>query len=153
RNPSFLKTISNSELKRIVKEGRKGTQMTAWKSEAAGLTEKQIDEIVKYVAKDRPSEKSRPFNVAKIKSDIERGAEIYNNRCALCHGEEGKGGENLLGMTLRDSALSPEFIAITVRDGRKGTPMVPFGNGGIGLSNQEIADTVAYVKNLTNDKK
>jgi mono/diheme cytochrome c family protein len=44
---------------------------------------------------------------------------------------------------------TPEFIAITVRDGREGTPMVGFGEKGLGLENKDIADVVAYVRTLS----
>ena len=37
-NPVFLKAAGNSYLKKVIEEGRAGTQMTAWKSAAAGLT-------------------------------------------------------------------------------------------------------------------
>jgi cytochrome c oxidase cbb3-type subunit 3 len=80
------------------------------------------------------------------------GKELYKIRCALCHGEDGKGGKGFLGVNLRNPVVQnadPEFLAITVRDGREGTPMVPFGMKGLRLDNKDIADVVGYVRTLS----
>lgn len=156
-NPTFLRTIDDKHLRNFIKDGRIGTQMTAWKTDAAGLTENEIDKIIKYITKDRPDEKAEPFGYARFKPDIRHGEEIYKVRCAFCHGEEGKGGVNLLGINLRNPAVQnadPEFLAMTIRDGREGTPMVPFGEemgrrGGVPLQVQDIADVVAYIRTLS----
>ncbi|RJQ47927.1 MAG: hypothetical protein C4538_04585 [Nitrospiraceae bacterium] len=151
-NPSFLKAIDDNYLKKILKEGRQGTQMTAWKVDAAGLTEQEIDRIIEYIAKDRPAAKTEPFDVAKFKADVKRGEELFNIRCALCHGKKGEGD---LGLNLKNpvvQAADPAFLAVTVRDGRAGTPMPPFGKDGVGLIEQDIADIVSYVKTLSQKK-
>jgi mono/diheme cytochrome c family protein len=88
--------------------------------------------------------------------DVARGKSVYEQRCNFCHGDDGKGGGRDLGINLRNptvqNLLKPEFLAITVLHGRKGTPMPSFGPEGEGLSNPEIADVVAYVKTLSNKK-
>lgn len=148
-NPAFLRSIDDRHVKEIVKEGRLGTQMTAWKVDAAGLADDKIDKIIKYITRNRPEEKPEPFGFSGFKNDPKHGEELYKIRCALCHGEDGKGGERLLGVSLRAKDDDPEFIALTVRDGREGTPMVPFGKKGVGLEDQDIADIVAYLKTLS----
>ncbi|MBI4848545.1 MAG: c-type cytochrome [Nitrospirae bacterium] len=151
-NPALLKSADNQYLKKIVSEGREGTQMTSWKPTAAGLTEQEIDMIVEYISKDRPAAKPEPFDVAKFRADVKRGGELFNIRCALCHGKKGEGE---LGINLKNPVVQsadPEFLAVTVRDGRAGTPMPPFGKDGVGLKEQEIADIVSYVKTLSQKK-
>jgi mono/diheme cytochrome c family protein len=148
-NPSFIKTIDDNHLRKIIKEGRKGTQMTAWKANAAGLTDKEIDEIINYTTRNRPNERVSPFGFSRFKTDVKQGESLYNLRCALCHGDDGKGGKRRLGISLRVKDIDPEFLAITVRDGRTGTPMVAFGEMGVRLKDQDIADMVAYVKTLS----
>lgn len=151
-NPSFLRTVDDNYLKKMLKEGRQGTQMTAWKADAAGLTEQEIDRIVEYLAKGRPAEKAEPFDTAKFKADIKRGEELFNVRCALCHGKKGEGE---LGLNLKNPVVQsadPAFLAVTVRDGRAGTPMPPFGKDGVGLKEEDIADIVFYVKTLSQKK-
>lgn len=155
-NPAFLKAVSNENLEKIIKNGRSGTQMTAWKADAAGLTDEEINKLIRYLTRNRPEEKSEPFGFSGFKADVKDGEEIYKVRCVLCHGEDGKGGKGLLGINLRNPVvqkkIDPEFLAITVRDGRKGTPMPPFGKNGVGLNDQDIVDVVAYVKTLSSKK-
>lgn len=151
-NPSFLKTLDDNYIEKIIKEGRTGTQMTAWKADAAGLSDVEIKKIINYITRDRPEEKPAAFGFLYFKTEVKRGEELYNIRCAFCHGEDGKGGEGFLGINLRNPVVQkaePEFLAITVRDGREGTPMVPFGQTGMKLKDQDIADIVAYVKTLS----
>jgi len=151
-NPAFLKSIEDDYLRKIIKEGRKGTQMTAWKTNAAGLTDEEVDEITKYITRNRPAERPKPFMYKRFGTDAGKGEELYKLRCALCHGDKGKGGKRLLGMNLVFKDTDPEFLAITVRDGREGTPMVAFGKKGVGLKDQEISDVVAYLTKLSRNK-
>ncbi len=156
-NPAFLKSISDETLKKIIDEGRSGTQMTAWKNTAAGLTDKEVNEIIGYMTRERPEEKPEPFGFDQFESDLKHGKEIYEVRCSFCHGENGKGGTDKLGINLRNPVVQklvkPEFLAMTVRDGRQGTPMPPFGGeDGLGLNNQDIADVVTYVRTLAKKK-
>ncbi|GAB4410252.1 MAG: hypothetical protein OHK0032_05990 [Thermodesulfovibrionales bacterium] len=154
-NPAFLKTVDNKHLKRIIEEGRSGTQMTAWKATAAGLADGEIDKIIEYITRERPRAKPEPFGFTKFKADVKRGEELYKVRCALCHGKKGQGGDGALGVNLRNPVVQeadPEFLAITVRDGRAGTPMPPFGKNGVGLSEQDIVDVISYVKTLSKKK-
>jgi mono/diheme cytochrome c family protein len=152
-NPAFLKAADNKLLKTVISEGRADTPMTAWKTDAAGLTEKDMDNIIDYLTKDRPEEKSEPFGFSKFKGDTEFGEDLYKIRCMSCHGEKGQGG---VGLNLRNPVvqkqLDPEFLAITVRDGRDGTPMAAFGKNGVGFGEQDIADVIAYVRTLSNKK-
>jgi len=154
-NPAFVKTIDDQYLKKMVEEGRSDTQMTAWKADAAGLTDREIDKIVNYLTSVRPKEKSAPFGFSGFTSDDKRGGELFGIHCTSCHGKNGKGGEGLLGIDLKNPMVQnadPEFLAITVRDGRPGTPMAPFGTTGLKLEDRDIADLVAYVKTLSRKK-
>ncbi len=151
-NPDFIETIDDEFLKKIISDGRQDTQMTAWKPDAAGLKDDEINRIVEYLTRNRTGEKPEPFGISGFKTDIEHGKELYKIRCELCHSEDGKGGKGFLGINLRNPIVQqadPEFLAITIRDGRMGTTMVPFGSKGLKLSDQEIADVVAYVRTLS----
>jgi len=151
-NPALLRELDDKHLQKIVAEGRTGTQMTSWKATAAGLSDRDIDTLVAYLAKNRTGAKAQPFKVASFKADLKRGEKVFQVRCALCHGAKGEGG---LGLNLRNATVQsydPEVLAITVRDGRKDTPMPPFGKGGVGLQDQDIADAVSYVKTLAQVK-
>jgi mono/diheme cytochrome c family protein len=151
-NPAFLKAASNVYLKKVIEEGRAGTQMTAWKSAAAGLTDRQINALVAYLTKDRPRERPEQFRPIYTGDDA-HGRELYEVRCISCHGARGQGG---VGLNLRNPVVQkeaePDFLAITIRDGRAGTHMAAFGRKGVGLSEQDIADIVSYVRTLSQKK-
>ena len=149
-NPDFLKTADNTYLKTVISEGRAETQMTAWKSSAAGITDEEMGEIIQYLTRERPTGTPKPFGFANFKVDKAFGEELYKVRCMGCHGERGEGG---VGLNLRNSVVQrmadPDFLAITVRDGREGTHMAAFGKQGVGFDNQDIADVIAYVRTLS----
>jgi len=155
-NPGFLRLTDDLTLKAIVDEGRSGTQMTSWKPTASGLTKKELKEIINYISTNRPSQLPGPFYYKDYKHDSANGKTIYEQRCNFCHGDEGKGGGRKLGINLRNTTvqniLQPGFLAKTVLNGREKTPMPSFGPEGEGLSNQEIADVIAYVKTFSKKK-
>jgi mono/diheme cytochrome c family protein len=151
-NKAFLKTADDKYIKKVVEDGRAGTQMTSWKITAGGLADNEINKLISYITKERPSVKPERFNIAGFKADEKHGEEAYKVRCALCHGKKGEGG---LGLNLRNpvvQAADPEFLAMTVRDGRAETPMPSFGKKGVGLTEKDIADVVSYVKTLSKKK-
>ncbi len=152
-NPAFLKAAGDKYLKTVISEGRANTQMTSWKSDAAGISDEDIDRIIKYISRERPGEKPTPFLFANFKGEVKYGEELYKVRCMGCHGERGEGG---VGLNLRNPVVQKladlEFLAVTVRDGRKGTHMAAFGKNGVGLSDQDIVDVVTYVRTLAAKK-
>ena len=152
-NPSFLMAADNNYLKEVISEGRADTQMTAWKAAAAGISDEEMGKIIEYLTRERPEKKPEPFGFARFKGDAKYGEELYRIRCMSCHGDKGQGG---VGLNLRNpvvqKAAYPEFLAITVRDGRNGTPMAAFGKNGVGLRDQDIVDVITYVKTLPSKK-
>jgi mono/diheme cytochrome c family protein len=152
QNVDFLGAVSDKYLLTLISEGRTGTPMTAWKEAAAGLKSDEINSIIKYVTRNRPTASPRPFEFAKFKGDAKRGKEIFSVRCVDCHGSRGEGG---VGLNLRNPVVqqhaNPEFLAITLRDGRVGTHMRAFGEQGVGLSDQDIVDVITHVKTLSED--
>ena len=82
--------------------------------------------------------------------DPDRGAQIYAQNCAVCHGPEAKGR---IGINLSQDFPSinvDAFLKQNIANGVSGTRMPAWGqaNGGP-LSEQEIADVAAYVAGLT----
>ncbi len=152
-NPSFLMAADNNSLKKVISEGRADTQMTAWKAGAAGITDEVISQLIGYLTRERPEKKPEPFGFTRFKGDAKYGEELYRIRCMSCHGDKGQGG---VGLNLRNpvvqKAADPEFLAITVRDGREGTHMAAFGKDGVGLKDQDIVDVITYVRTFSSKK-
>jgi mono/diheme cytochrome c family protein len=151
-NPAFLRVADDGYLKTVLSEGRADTPMTAWKAEAAGLPEKELGKILGYLTQNRPKDRPKPFGMAGFNGNAVQGETLYKVRCMSCHGDQGQGG---VGLNLRNPVVqraNPEFLALTVRDGREGTHMAPFGKKGVGLGDQDIADVVAFIRTLAGKK-
>jgi mono/diheme cytochrome c family protein len=152
-NSSFLAAADDNYLRKVISEGRADTQMTAWKAGAAGISDEEISTLIKYLTRERPDIKPEPFGFTRFKGDAQYGEELYRIRCMSCHGDKGQGG---VGLNLRNPVVQkeadPEFLAVTVRDGREGTPMAAFGKNGLGLKDQDIVDVITYVRTLSSKK-
>lgn len=78
--------------------------------------------------------------------DPQAGAQIYAVQCASCHGPQGEGG---IGKVLQASnfiqSQSTAELVTLIQEGRPGTLMAGFADR---LSEQEIADIVAWVREL-----
>jgi mono/diheme cytochrome c family protein len=76
-----------------------------------------------------------------LHESVERGAEVYAQQCASCHGAEGEG---LAGPALRDTPLDAATFEKVVSRGLPGTGMPAFSvEEGGHLKNTEIADLAA----------
>ena len=82
------------------------------------------------------------------------GAAVYKKRCAMCHGQDGKGFKALKtpDMTLPEwqAAHTDEAITEVVKNGKKGTAMPALGDK---MSADEIKAVVAHVRTLKVEKK
>lgn len=79
--------------------------------------------------------------------DPAKGAQLFGQNCATCHGSNLEGG---VGPKLNPIAQlpgvsnpkDPAFIETTIKNGRPGTAMPAFGGK---LSNQDIQDLAAFI--------
>ncbi len=157
--PAFLNSVSDKFLFTSIREGRPGRVMPAHPF----LSDAQIKAVVRYMRGWMPEGEKVELNVyAPVKGDAARGKQLYLDRCARCHGENGQGGEGT-GVTFsRPRALeimppalnNPGFLKAaddqmikhTLMEGREGTPMRSYREQG--LSEQEIDDIVSYVRSF-----
>lgn len=78
--------------------------------------------------------------------DIRAGRILFQENCVACHQSEGSGKAGLApSLTGKEflAAASDRFMNSTIKDGRVGTSMMPFG--GV-LSDAEIAAIIAYLR-------
>jgi len=131
-----------------IKEGRPGTLMPAWKKTSGGLTDEQVEKLVDYLTSGSPGGTTPaevPFSMAGANAG--RGNELFQQLCAGCH------GTNALAPSLSNPVLlqtaSDAFLAQTIRNGRRDTPMPAFRRPGAqGLTDEEIRDVIAYLRSL-----
>jgi putative heme-binding domain-containing protein len=82
---------------------------------------------------------------APSSAELEQAGNLFAISCSssFCHGEAGIGGR---GPTLRNRDLPPDFIRMTVMEGRSGTAMPSFKDS---LTPQELDMIVGYVMTLS----
>jgi len=80
----------------------------------------------------------------------ETGASLFENNCAVCHGEKGKGGTGVpLALPDFQRQVSDEFLFTTIRMGRPGRVMPAFTR----LSDAEVHQIISYIRTFTQVKK
>jgi mono/diheme cytochrome c family protein len=146
RNPHYLSRISDQALKLFIRRGRPGTEMPAWRKDAGGLEDAEIDAIVSYLARSREYVSEETF-VPLEPQDVEAGKEIFAEMCALCHGEDGR-GDVAPGLTdpVFQEVYDDRLLGLTIRDGIEETQMLSFRE--MDLSDQDISDVMAYIRTL-----
>lgn len=129
KNPTFLRTASDDHLRIAIDRGRPGTPMSAFGTRHGGpLDPNQTDRIIAYL---RSLDRSSPLAVheQEVEGDAERGALLFQERCASCHGESGKGKTALtLNNPTFQTTASAGFIRYAIEHGRPGTPMPAFAS-------------------------
>lgn len=148
RGPGLRATATPAYLEANIAKGRPGTQMPGWELQAGGLQPMEIGALVDYLRAGAPRAVASPRGVAR--GDVSRGALLFAQNCAGCHGIAGRGGvaPELANPTFQQAATD-EFIVTTVRTGRQRTAMPAFQRAGVtGLSDGEIGDLLAYIRSL-----
>jgi len=77
------------------------------------------------------------------------GAQIFKEKCTMCHGADGKGFAALKTPDFTDpkwqASVKDQQIHDVIKNGKKGTAMAAFGDK---LSEEEITALVAYIRSL-----
>ncbi len=86
-------------------------------------------------AQQRPEESRSP-----------RGAALYAEYCSLCHGDDGEGyaADNANALSNQDFLVSAsdDFIRLSIRNGRPGTAMGPYGDHLGGPLDEDAVDAI-----------
>ena len=141
---TFLESANDAYLEQAIALGRPGTSVGAYSKARGGpLDDAQIHELVKLI---RGDVKSVALPAARPAGDVTRGATVYQKTCQPCHGDTIARGEavHLANARFLDQA-SDAYIRYAIVNGRPGTKMEPFASK---LSDQDIDDAVAYVRNF-----
>ncbi len=138
-----------------------GSQMPTF-----GLNDGQIDLLTMYALSLRrrtlpdiylPKDRVRAmrFGGREFAND---GETIFTAVCSSCHGARGQGNRfpgipNYPSITNPDflSLASDDFLLATIKNGRPGRPMLPWGDRENGFSDDEIRGVIAYIRRLGGD--
>ena len=147
----------------VIASGVPGSFMPAWSTENGGpLSETEIDAITMYILswQTEGSEMIYPTPTAIVREPIEalpgisgdpnRGAVLFDQDCAVCHGQDGQGR---IGATIAKDwpSVRPDLrVKSTIERGVAGTVMPGWSQDfGGPLSDDEIDDLVAYILTLS----
>jgi mono/diheme cytochrome c family protein len=149
-------------IRATITNGIPGTAMPAWSQANGGpLTGDEIDALVAYITLwetggpreilPTPTYAPRPVisPVPNVVGDPNRGAQLYDQNCLVCHGVNGEGR---IGATLAKSWASVRAdlrVRNTIAGGIEGSAMPAWSqdNGGP-LSETEIDDIVAFIATM-----
>lgn len=151
-------------VRRIVAEGARvkgvSTFMPPWADE---LTLTQIESVVQFVMHLRnDTEDARAMlraEGAALKPAVSLGRALFQGRCALCHGAEGRGDGRMAAMIkdpppfnlTRSRAPDPYLREIISKGGAamgRSPRMPPWGGD---LNSQELESLILYVKTFRNE--
>jgi cytochrome c oxidase cbb3-type subunit III len=152
-NPTYQALVDDATLTRIVSQGVPGTAMPPFARSAGGyLTDAQIAILISGMRQrwksGAPLEGAPPY--AAVGGDPARGAQVFAQSCASCHGSDGKGGPKAPGsivdpsylMLVSDRALRTLVIAGRPDLGHPNWREYPPGEP---LTAQQVADVVAWL--------
>src|SRR5207344_206604 len=113
-----------------------------WGPKAGGLSDAEVAALVAYL---RTSAPAMALPVAPPRGEAARGAALFAQQCAGCHGIDGKG---LIAPALANpvfqQAATDAFISQTIRAGRENTPMPAFGRAG--CSESRVGELLADIR-------
>jgi mono/diheme cytochrome c family protein len=152
----------DSLLNETISNGVSGSVMPAWSAAKGGpLTDADIGDLVAFIQSlghqaptvlPGPTGTSLPRPPTAVQfppGDAARGATVFAQNCALCHGDKGQGR---IGAILQKDWPGLDVTALldsTIARGVAGSKMPAWAksNGGP-LTDQEIADAAAFVRTL-----
>jgi cytochrome c oxidase cbb3-type subunit III len=149
-NPVYLSVVPKEVLRKVIAEGIPGTMMPGYSTAVGGmLTDEQINILADGVhdAAKRQTESNGPPYAAPA-GDVQRGATVYAQACAQCHGNEGQGGK---AGSVVDAAylslVSDQYLRTVVIAGRPelGMPGYKEYVSGKPMTAEEIADVVGWL--------
>ncbi|WJG10272.1 c-type cytochrome [Aliiglaciecola sp. LCG003] len=124
--------------------GRIGTAMAGYLDEMGGpMTLDETWDLTYWLFWQSGAERVK-LSENPVMGDAEKGALIYQQNCATCHGKDGEGiNAPALGNQSALTHNKDEFIRYAIEKGREGTPMVSFANK---LTAAEIDNVTAFIR-------
>lgn len=158
-NPEYQALVDDATLRKWISGGMPGTEMPAFAQSAGGiLTDAQINAIIAGMRKEwsKPNAfagAAPPPYAQGQTSDVQRGQQTYQARCASCHETPGR---QQVASPVYLSLVSDQALRTIIIAGRSdiGQPDWSHDNpnsvAGSPLSTQDVTDIVTYLGSLRN---
>jgi cytochrome c oxidase cbb3-type subunit 3 len=127
--PELLASATDDFLREAVASGRAGSTMSAWgKSRGGPLDPQQVDAVVRFMRTWQEGLEVK-LDESPLRGDAARGAPLYQERCASCHGARGGGGSGpRVGNADFLASASNGYLRYAIAHGRPETKMPPFAS-------------------------
>jgi len=124
--------------------GRRGTPMGAYFEEVGGPMDNDALYRLTRWLKEQVEVESIDLPTDPIRGDVNRGQQIYADKCATCHGAEGEGvTAPAIGNPALLALASDAFLRYTIEHGRDGTEMIAWGQL---LSSADLDAVTAFLR-------
>lgn len=163
----FMSSKSDERLMDSIRNGVAGTSMPAW---GRVLNDDQIRGVLDHIRKNYVKEPARQMKARQIPdanpvaadaASVNRGEQIFVQRCTGCHGKKADGkGPNSIDMLPRPRNLrNADFVNATndrrmfesILYGVQGTAMPPWVD--YGLSQKDVGDLVNYLRSFNKPRQ
>jgi mono/diheme cytochrome c family protein/rhodanese-related sulfurtransferase len=144
RSKSLFESGIPHAVLRTLSYGRQGTAMGGYLDEVGGpLTLDETWDLTYWLFEQSGAERVA-ISTEAVPGDIDRGAAVYQQECAVCHGVNGEGvTAPAIGNASALAYNSDEFIRYAIEHGRDGTPMQAFSKR---LSAADIDSVTAFIR-------
>jgi mono/diheme cytochrome c family protein len=143
-NRQVLKDTPDDIFFSVIRSGVPNTQMPSWSVDFGGpLTDEDIHDVVAFL---RAWEPTAPEIRPQVEvADPARGAALFASTCAVCHGEDGRGGQDgipAINDAERLQKLDDAWYRDVIANGRPAKGMPTWGTV---LSPGQLQDLVALI--------
>jgi mono/diheme cytochrome c family protein/rhodanese-related sulfurtransferase len=146
RSHSLLATSKNNNFMRYtIQFGRANSAMAGYLDTQGGPMEYiEIELLLQWLYETAEVDEPKKLSREPVLGDIELGATLYAQKCAVCHGEKGEGvTAPALANPMLLATATDHFLRYAISEGRDGTPMMAFKDQ---LSEEEIDDLTAFLR-------
>ncbi|MGK0412255.1 MAG: mono/diheme cytochrome c family protein/rhodanese-related sulfurtransferase [Polaribacter sp.] len=136
---------SNNFMRYTIQFGRANTAMGGYLDTQGGPLEYiDVEILLQWLYEESGVEEGVEISREPVKGDVEVGAKIYKNNCAVCHGEKGEGiSAPALGNPMLLATATDGFLKYAISEGRDSTPMIAYKNI---LTEKEIDGVTAFLR-------
>ncbi|MFV0278993.1 MAG: c-type cytochrome [Parahaliea sp.] len=151
RSSSLLSSGLPSPLGLTIAYGRDHTPMAAYLDEVGGpMTIEEIKSLTYWLFFQQPGVQRIKLSSDVVSGDVQRGAGLFAEHCASCHGADGEGvNAPALANTSALFHNSDQFIRYAIEQGRDGTPMQAWGGR---LSAADLDSLTAFIRRWGTDR-